>query len=147
MTTANILIERTFSDTDKTILYADGTKIRHGDMLRYESMDLKVTDFCDLGCKYCHEESTTKGKHADLENVKSIFSKEKYKDVLEIAIGGGNPLDWPHLEEFVDWCNGKYVANVTINQIHFQKYLRNNPEKLKILDKFKGIGVSVRTPG
>lgn len=45
-------------------IYNDGTKIREYNKDPQpefpESIDLKITDYCDMGCPYCHESSTKK---------------------------------------------------------------------------------------
>ena len=77
-----------------TILLADGTKIKETghwvdigeghkkweaddqDHFTYdfpENFDLKITDYCDGGCAYCHENSTVKGKHGDLSKLDHII--------------------------------------------------------------------------
>jgi hypothetical protein len=48
-------------------LFDDGTKVKRtdGDFFAAEfpdSIDLKITDYCDLGCPMCHERSSTDGK-------------------------------------------------------------------------------------
>ena len=52
-------------------LYGDGTKVRRTVAQEIaptlpEQFDLKVTNFCDGGCAWCHEDSTKKGSHGDL---------------------------------------------------------------------------------
>ena len=51
-------------------IYEDGTKVREYDgtpvPVHPESMDVKITNACDAGCRYCHEKSVPSGKHADL---------------------------------------------------------------------------------
>lgn len=42
------------------VLFNDGTKIRETDADEFipdfaESMDIKICDRCDIGCKFCHE--------------------------------------------------------------------------------------------
>ena len=50
-------------------IHRDGTKIREqinsSPAIMPEQMDLKITNWCDAGCGWCHENSTTAGKHAD----------------------------------------------------------------------------------
>jgi hypothetical protein len=55
-------------------IYADGTKIRttadeeNPQPELPESIDLKITDYCDAGCAWCHENSTIHGNsHVDFE--------------------------------------------------------------------------------
>ena len=54
----------------RVTLYNDGTKIRVctekvPSPVFPESIDFKITNYCDRGCKFCHESCTTKGKHAN----------------------------------------------------------------------------------
>ena len=75
----------------KVIILNDGTKIREFEdapnIVHMESIDVKISNYCDLGCPFCHEESTTSGKHADLERLKLIL--EELPAGIELAIGGG----------------------------------------------------------
>lgn len=103
-------------------LHRDGTKTREweGDARpEYpESIDLKITNYCDAACPFCHEQSTTRGIHASLDNIKECLNG--LPAGVEIAIGGGNPLSYPHLEELLGWLKEKdYVANLTVHQSHF----------------------------
>ncbi len=110
-----------------------------------ESMDLKVTDYCNAGCAFCHEDSTLQGKHADL-----LETQEALADLpagVEIAIGGGDPLSWPHLDNFLKWCADRGLfANITVNGLH----VRRGAPRLKALQSnglIHGIGVSAVSNG
>jgi len=103
----------------------DGTKIRITDADEFvaefpESMDLKITNYCDRCCAFCHENSTPQGLHGDILNMKFIDTLRPW---TEIAIGGGNPLSHPDLLEFL--CKLKkfnIIPNITVHQDHFMKY-------------------------
>lgn len=101
-----------------------GTKIRKNDLDCFipekpESMDYKITNKCDRGCAFCHEDSKPDGKHGDIMNDKFIETLLPY---TELAIGGGNPLEHPDLIPFLEKCKClKLIPNMTINQIHFMK--------------------------
>jgi len=87
----------------KVSIYSDGTKIRENDLDNLtpsfpENIDLKITNYCDAGCLYCHEDSTKQGLHGNL-NVGFI---ETLQPFTELAIGGGNPLDHPDLIYFLE---------------------------------------------
>lgn len=106
-------------------IYDDGTKIRYCNgtprPIHPESIDVKVTNMCDLGCVYCHESSIPDGAHADLRVLLDVLS------VLppgpEIAIGGGNPLSHPDITWFLgELAQRGLVANITMNQGHLGKY-------------------------
>lgn len=131
-------------------IYDDGTKVREGDVEVFapafpECIDIKITNYCDLGCPYCHEDSTTSGKHADFSGMpyEVINSLAPY---TELAIGGGNPLAHPELVEFLLACQKRnIICNLTVNQAHLEEQL----ELLLNLTQSRliyGLGVSVSKP-
>lgn len=129
----------------KVVIFDDGSKIRYNneDTLipeRPESMDIKITNECDMGCPYCHENSIPDGEHADILAHPFIRKLQPY---TELAIGGGNPLSHPQLLPFLRLCRDrKLIPSMTVNQQHFIK----NYKKIKILADNKliyGIGISV----
>lgn len=105
-------------------IFSDGTKIRETDEDDFisaypENIDIKVTDYCDMGCLMCHENSTVNGKHGDILNADFINTLHPY---TELAIGGGNPLSHPHLISFLEKLRERnIIPNLTINQRHFEK--------------------------
>lgn len=126
----------------------DGTKIRETEEDEFipefaENMDIKITNYCDMGCKYCHEGSSTKGKHADILNEKFVDTLHPYQ---EAAIGGGDATSHPDLIPFLQKLKDKKViANITVNQKHFEE----KQELIKKLVDEKlvyGIGVSLVDP-
>lgn len=126
-------------------IYEDGTKVRENDLDFFirekpECMDIKITNYCDAGCPYCHEQSSVEGKHGDILNIPFLDSLLPY---TELAIGGGNPLSHPDLIPFLHKLKEKnIIANITVNQIHFTQ----NIQMLKQLTEEKliyGIGVSL----
>lgn len=126
-------------------IYEDGTKIREYEGIPKtffpESLDVKITDYCDLGCRFCHESSTVKGQHADLEKLKAVLVS--LPAGVELAIGGGNPLDHPHLLDFLLWCKNRgLICNMTINQRHIKRYY-NFIKDLIEDDLIKGVGISI----
>lgn len=129
-------------------LYEDGTKIRENDLDYFEadtveSMDIKITNCCDMGCSMCHENSTPDGRHGDILSPSFL---DKLHPYCELAIGGGNPLEHPDLEAFLLKCRGrKHIANITVNQVHFEKSFK----LIKRLHEDKliyGVGVSLVDP-
>jgi len=107
-------------------LYDDGTKIREYENIPKvvfpESIDVKITDYCDLGCSYCHESSTRAGIHGDLDELLKVLSV--LPAGIEIAIGGGNPLSHPNLIEFlVELKRIGIIANITVNQGHLKTHV------------------------
>lgn len=126
-----------------TIL-SDGTKIRENDLDFFdaespESMDIKITNACDMGCPMCHEDSRPDGKHGDILNLPFLDSLHEF---TELAIGGGNPLSHPDFIPFLHLLKErKLIANVTVNEVHF---LNNIPLLLKLTEQgfIYGLGIS-----
>lgn len=126
----------------------NGTKIRENNLDFFkpdypESMDIKITNMCDMGCAFCHENSTEDGAHGDIMNLKFIDSLHPY---TELAIGGGNPLAHPDLLPFLKKCKElKLIPSMTVNQIHFHQ----NIDFIRSLVNEKliyGLGVSLVSP-
>lgn len=129
----------------RVIVFDDGSKLRYNkeDTLipeRPESMDIKITNYCDMNCPYCHENSNIDGSHADILDQSFIYNLKPY---TELAIGGGNPLSHPQLISFLTLCkNRKLIPSITVNQTHFI----NDYDTIKMLVDNKliyGIGISI----
>ncbi len=123
----------------------DGTKIREyenaPEILHPESIDVKITDYCDMGCAYCHESSTTKGVHADLNKLLEVIAE--LPAGVELAIGGGNPLSHPNLVEFLQALKAKgIIANLTVNQGHLKTFQDMIIYLIKD-ELVKGVGISI----
>lgn len=125
-----------------------GTKIRENDLDFFEadtveSMDIKITNYCDIGCPMCHENSTTEGKHADILGPSFL---DKLHPYTELALGGGNPLSHPDLYEFLQRCKEReFIPSMTVNQTHFLKHY----DLIKQLVDEKliyGLGISLGNP-
>ena len=132
----------------RVIIYSNGTKVKEtldpcADHFTYdfpESFDLKITDYCDVGCAFCSENSTTNGKHANLKDIHYLM--RTCVPGTEIAIGGGNALAHPDIELFVSYLNSLgLIPSITINQKHLKPYFKI----LKNLGCY-GIGVSLTDP-
>lgn len=122
-----------------------GTKIRYNDLDFFEpthpeSLDLKITNACDMGCPMCHENSTPNGAHGDILNTPFL---DTFKPYTELALGGGNALSHPDLDAFLQMCKKRnLICNMTVNQVHFTQ----NIDRLKRLIDEKliyGLGVSL----
>lgn len=131
-----------------TTILSDGTKIRETEDDEFipsfaENMDIKICNYCDMGCKFCHEGSTINGKFGNILNEKFIDTLHPYQ---EVAIGGGDATSHPDLIPFLQKLKErKVIANMTVNQIHFEK----KQELIKKLVDEKliyGLGVSLVNP-
>ena len=131
-----------------TKIFSDGTKIRETEDDEFipefaENMDIKISNYCDMGCKFCHEGSTKNGKHGDVLNQKFIETLHPYQ---EVALGGGDATSHPDLIPFLHKLKDrKVIVNMTVNQQHFEKKqeLIKKKKKKKLI---YGLGVSLVNP-
>lgn len=78
-----------------------------------ESIDLKITDLCNNNCSFCYANSSKDGKQGDKLFIKNIISQ--MHPYTEIALGGGNPLEYPYLIEILEYAKEKdIICNMTI---------------------------------
>ena len=125
----------------------DGTKIRETDEDDFipafaENCDVKITDKCDGGCPFCYEGCTPNGRHGNILNQKFLDTLHPY---TEMAING-NDLTHPDLIPFLEKLREKkVVANMTVNQIHFERcqdMIRDLVDRNLIF----GLGISLKNP-
>ena len=133
-----------------TEIYSDGTRIRetidpNADHFEYdfpENADIKISNYCPVGCKYCHESSTLNGKHGDIMNMPFV---DTLVAGTELAIGGGSALSHPDLIPFLEKLKAlKVVANLTVNQKELM--INDYADKMKKILKDSlvyGVGVSL----
>lgn len=142
------LLGRYINGNFKTTILSDGTKIRETEDNEFvpafaENMDIKICNFCDMGCPFCHEGSTTDGKFGDILNEEFINTLHPYQ---EVALGGGDATSHPDLIPFLQKLKDrKVIVNMTVNQIHFEK----KQELIrKLVDEklIYGLGVSLVNP-
>lgn len=129
-------------------LFDNGTKVRENKLDFFESsfpenIDIKITNYCDMDCPYCHEDSTRQGRHGNILDQDFLDTLHPF---TELAIGGGNPLAHPDLEEFLIKLRKRdIIPNITINQFHFienYKYVISLVERQLVF----GVGVSMIEP-
>lgn len=147
MTTTNAPILNTYQNGGYEVtIFEDGTKIRKQisshPPITPESIDLKITDKCDLSsiCKWCHEDSHEFGKHGNLSRV--LKALHDLPPGAELAIGGGNPLSHPELKYFLTSMKNKgVICNLTVNQRHVNAY---KSDLIRYIDNklIHGLGIS-----
>ena len=125
-------------------LYTDGTKVRKYEgtpaPVHPESIDMKITDWCDVGCAFCHESSTVRGKHANVETIYRMI--EGLPAGVELAIGGGDPLSHPKIFEIMEAFSKRgLVANVTVNGQHIYRHYKLIQD-LRGYGAIHGLGIS-----
>ncbi len=130
----------------KVMLLEDGTKIRFNNLDNLtpafaESMDVKLTDKCSVGCIFCYENSSPNGKHSDIMNQAWIQSVHPY---TELAING-NDMDHPKLEEFLKFMKEKKViVSMTLN---LKQFLKNIDKVDRYVNEKLIYGLGISIPG
>ena len=125
-------------------LYEDGSKTKMTEEDAFvagfpDSMDVKITNCCDLGCPMCHENATTDGKHADLN---ASFLAHLHPGT-ELAVGGGNPLSHPQLFPFLKRMKEQgVICNLTVNEAHLHSY-HEQIERMLEEQLIYGLGISL----
>lgn len=144
----NVIGEYRNGNADIT-LFGDGTKMRvvHGGSYSPafpESIDLKITNRCVMGCDMCHEGSVPMGRHARLMGAPLL---EGIHEFQELAIGGGDIFTHPELVPFLDYV-GKQKGAIPSITLHAGR-LEEHDSLIRYLQKEKlvyGIGISVISP-
>ena len=113
-----------------------------------ELVDLIISDQCSHGCAYCYRGCAKEGKWAPIDKVKkNIYYLTTNFNVFEIAIGGGNILEYPEFKSLMIYLeDDKYVLHGTIvnTTINHKDFIEKNRLKiLKMFMVFRGIAVSV----
>lgn len=125
-------------------LYSDGTKVKRTEEDEFladfpDSIDLKITDRCDLDCPMCHECSSPEGAEGALD---ATFLDTLHPGT-ELAIGGGDPLSHAGLVPFLERMRASgIVCNLTVNGEHLLRE-RELVESLLRRKLIWGLGVSM----
>lgn len=126
------------------IMMSDGTKIRMNNLDNLtpdfpESIDMKISNRCSMGCPMCHEQSIPDGELANLSH-SLLDSLHPY---TELALGGGNVLEHPDLFPFLSKMKDqKVICNMTLHLDHFlgaDSYIKYLQEE----EYIHGVGISV----
>lgn len=123
---------------------ADGTKVRStisdDPPAHPEHMDLKITNWCDANCSWCHEQSNKEGKHGDVNAILDLLAP--LPAGVEVAIGGGDPLSHPEFDTLIQGLTDQgIICNVTVNGKHFDRHIANI-EKFINNGWLHGVGIS-----
>lgn len=109
-----------------------------------DSIDLKISNRCSIGCRYCHENSIPNGDIFDFDKTKEILSQLP-EVPIEIAIGGGDVFESPvETLKLVDWLNGrKNRPRITINFADFYRSFKDQRTIHTLINNVEALGVSV----
>lgn len=118
-------------------------------------IDFSISDQCDIGCNYCYKGSTKNGAHMQYDDVYRFVSDIEQAEVFEVAIGGGEPTQCPHLiplltrlsdsgivanftTKSIEWLENETTANVILPLIGAFAYSATDIKPLdRILSIFK----------
>lgn len=89
-----------------------------------DSIDLKITNICRVGCPFCHESSTPGGGSFDLEKTKALLTTLP-RVGIELAIGGGDVLEIPkETLALIKWAKEwGFKPRITVNLKSIEKNL------------------------
>lgn len=127
-------------------IYSDGTKIRNISGEKYlsdypESIDVKLTNACDMHCSFCFESSIPAGSHGNLKELLEKLSV--LPGGIEISCGGGNALSHPELKSFLSELKQRgFIPNLTVNEGHLEEY-KELLEELVVDKLIYGLGISL----
>jgi organic radical activating enzyme len=112
-----------------------------------ELVDIKITDMCNSGCKFCYQGSTPTGLHADLEYLGAIFDALHDLKTFEVVLGGGDPLEHPEFNEIILLAKN-YNLSVSISTRKYDWIIKefeniSNYTPSTVLKSLSAIGVSV----
>jgi len=120
-----VLFHRTHDNKAiKVRLTFDDQEIKYSSLP--ELVDLKITDYCNMGCPYCYQGSSSAGKHADLEKIKRLLQSLSKLQVFEVALGGGETTLHPDFLEILKLCKDLgIVPNFTTRNINWFRNEKN----------------------
>lgn len=116
---------------------------------------VKTSKFCNLRCRYCYEYAELGNREAiPLEqlakmfnNIASLYQQFDFPIDIEFVWHGGEPLLLPpdyywSAFELQNQIFGK-LANITITNVVQTNLTVLNPERIRLLRRFDGVGVSL----
>lgn len=87
-----------------------------------ELADISISNHCTKGCDYCYRNSGDNASFMSLEDYEYILNElrhPKWRNVFQIAIGGGEPLEHPQLIQIIETTISRnIIPNLTTNGVH-----------------------------
>lgn len=86
-----------------------------------ELVDMKITNYCGAGCSFCYQDSSYRGNHADLDTVERYLYNMATMGVLEVALGGGEPVLHPDFIDILAYARKKGITpNFTTKRLYWR---------------------------
>ena len=131
----------------KKIRFSFEENVKYDKSTTPELVDLIITNNCNFNCPFCYRGCTPNGKHASINDISTILMSLSSKEipVFEVAIGGGDILNYPELTQLssqLEKFSQYIVFNTTLN---YKDFTEENLEKIQLVfNTFKGIAISVK---
>ncbi|MDP4177333.1 MAG: radical SAM protein [Bacillota bacterium] len=95
-----------------------------------ELADISISNHCTKGCEFCYKDSTNNQKFMSLEEYEYVLNclkSERWGNVFQVALGGGEPLEHPQFIDIIHKTNSMAIAaNFTTNGVHIDKIVAKN---------------------
>ncbi len=108
-----------------------------------ELVDIKITDYCDFGCVFCYQGSTTQGAHAEKRDLVDLAYKLQAAKVFEVALGGGEPTSHPDFIEILEVFRSlDVIPNFTTRSF---EWVENKRDFATIMELVGGVAFSTES--
>ncbi len=119
---------------------ADVSKVRPS---APELVDMKITDYCDIGCSFCYQNSTIEGKHANFNKIKLVIDELAENKVFEIAFGGGETTQHPDFLEILKYARSRHIVpNFTTKSL---KWMEDKKYAKDVIESCGAFAYSVKS--
>jgi radical SAM protein with 4Fe4S-binding SPASM domain len=99
--------------------------LKNYDFLVYSApnlVDFQITSQCYMGCRHCYASSSPSGGYVPMDDIEIVLKQCHECGVSQIALGGGEPLLHPDLEQIFKRCHHYgIVPNLTTNGMHLDE--------------------------
>src|SRR5678815_3076050 len=101
-----------------------------------ERISVEVTNRCGKGCSFCYSSSHPEGESRwDADALTELALDCAQHGVRAISFGGGEPLEWPPLEEVLARTQGALFRSLTSNGLllgdaRLDRLARVRPDKI-----------------
>lgn len=107
-----------------------------------DSLDIKLTEVCNRGCPFCHESSSPVGNHADMDLLCQKLAG--LPEGVEIALGGGDVLLYPNLDDLLQRLKNHFHVALTIRlEDWLDEVTSNRLLELSQAGLVQAIGISI----
>lgn len=104
-----------------------------------DTLDVKITNQCDMHCKFCIERG---GYEPPAANVESLIQATREDDSKNVLILGGEPLNYQYLKEYLQGISEfKEKIYLTTNGKLLMDFLKEFPRVLQ--NYLDGINISI----